>query len=473
MERNPWVRLGTPVSDNNPQGAPHSKQRIFLYLGDVKEVMYGGAAGGGKSSALLLAAAQYVDVPGYAALLLRSSFPDLMQPDALIPRSKDWWLGKGPKWNPTEKRWTFPSGATITFGYLERDDHVYQYQGAAYQFIGIDELTQHTEFRYRYLFSRLRKPGDGPLAEVPLRMRSASNPGGRGHEWVKNRFIDPRTREKGAVFVPASLKDNPSLNAVEYIKSLSLLDPITRAQLLQGDWNAFEGGRFKKEWFYGKDGNRGWWLEVRRGNPYYCWTGGPRDGVPVGLCWTFVICDPAARAEEFNDNTAIGAFAVTPGGEVLVLEVVREHLDIEAIVPRIADLCRTHKPLWVGIESTAFQIAIVRAAQKDPRIPAVKPLEPEGKSKLVRATPAIIMASTGQILVPKRGPLHPWVEDYVGELTAFTGLEDEDGLVDAVDMTAYGIQSLVRGGLAMPTLITPEEAHQQLDQIGGGGIFMA
>ena len=56
----------------------------------------------------------------------------------------------------------------MTFGYLEKDDHITQYQGAEYQFIGIDELTQHSREAYLFLFSRLRKPSTGPLAAVPL-----------------------------------------------------------------------------------------------------------------------------------------------------------------------------------------------------------------------------------------------------------------------------------------------------------------
>lgn len=293
--------------------------------------------------------------------------------------------------------------------------------------------------------------------------------------WVKQRFIDEQTRERDALFVPARLEDNPTLDAVRYVQSLCMLDPITRAQLLGGDWSAFEGGRFRREWLLGKDGCRGWWLHHdRSGNPYYCWTGGPKDGIPLALTWTFIICDPAARAEEINDNTAIGAFAVMPKGEVLVLEMVREHLDIEAIVPRIASMCREHRPNWVGIENTGFQIAILRAAQQHPSIPAVKPLEPEGKSKLVRATPAIIMCSEGRVFVPLRGPMYPFVEDYISELTAFTGDEDEDGLVDAVDVTAYAILEMKRGGMTLPSVITPDQAKQELmDSRGGIGIFMS
>ena len=174
MDRNKYI----------PQ-TPHPRQRHLLLLNDTLEVMYGGAAGGGKSSAALMCAAQYVHVPGYAALLLRENFPDLNQPDALIPRSKEWWKNTDASYSERDRRWTFPcpggGTSTITFGYLDSDDAVYQYQGAAFQLIGIDELTQHTLRRYSYLFSRVRRPVGGRLAEVPLRMRSWTNPGGRGH----------------------------------------------------------------------------------------------------------------------------------------------------------------------------------------------------------------------------------------------------------------------------------------------------
>lgn len=234
---------------------PTPTQHAFLYLDDL-EVMFGGAAGGGKSDTLLEAAAQYVDVPGYAALLIRKTYKDLSLPGAIMSRSKEWWLNSDAKWNDTEKTWTFPSGATITFGYLQGRDDVYQYQGAEFQFIGVDEATQIPMFDYRYLLSRLRKPSSGPLSKVPLRMRCATNPGGRSHKDFKQRFIDnvpaeddpEDTPEKAAarLFIPSKLDDNPHVDREAYRQALAGLDPRTRKQLLDGDWSVREPG----DWVY-------------------------------------------------------------------------------------------------------------------------------------------------------------------------------------------------------------------------------
>lgn len=232
---------------------PHPPQEAFLWLNQL-EAFYGGAAGGGKSDALLMAALQYVDVPNYAALLLRKTYADLALPGAIMDRSKTWLMGSDAHWNDNAKQWTFPSGATITFGYLQTANHKVRYQGAEFQMIGFDELTQFEEPDYAYLLSRLRRPADGPLSLVPLRMRAASNPGGRGHKWVKRRFIqrkpnpdDPEdTPEKCAarVFIPSRLDDNPSVDQAAYTAALGGLDPQTRAQLLAGDWNARQPGNY-------------------------------------------------------------------------------------------------------------------------------------------------------------------------------------------------------------------------------------
>jgi hypothetical protein len=225
-----------------------------------------------NSDALLTAALRYVDVPGYAALLLRKTYAELAKPNAIMDRAHSWLSGTDATWHATDHRWTFPSGATLSFGYLHTKHDRYQYNGAEYQFVGFDELTGFDEADYRYLFTRLRKPAlvdecgvplDLPehvrrqreaLSRVPLRMRSASNPGGRGHDWVKRRLVDRLpaqiaegeepdpmdTPERAArrVFIPARLRDNPSVDPTTYEEVLALADPYVRAQILEGDWDA-------------------------------------------------------------------------------------------------------------------------------------------------------------------------------------------------------------------------------------------
>lgn len=295
LDRSRLMQLAAPrIVEPYVQHIPHPAQQVYLSL-DVREALYGGAAGGGKSDALLMAALQYVDVPGYAALLLRRTWPDLVLPGAIMDRTKQWLSGTDARPHDGGRSWTFPSGAKLQFGYLASDDDKYRYQSAEFQFVGFDELTQWpNEATYDYLFSRIRRPQiscmnckealrkyvssktglrafkhttqkgikrcgrpypdpkvlaqypaapDGrTVFDVPLRMRAATNPGGRGAHWVKTRLVDPRTKRPGSVFVPARLADNPSLDAETYRENLEHLNPIDRERLLNGDWDITEGG---------------------------------------------------------------------------------------------------------------------------------------------------------------------------------------------------------------------------------------
>lgn len=241
-------RLLTPRLNKYIPWGPTPTQAAFLLLDDVPEVMFGGAAGGGKSVAGLSAALQYVDVPGYSALMVRKTFPSLFQPGALIPLSHDWLQGTDAHWNGTDRQWRFPSGATLNFGYLDTDLDRFQYQGAAYPFIDFDELTHFTESQYTYLFSRCRRTEAMKARGIPLRMRSQSNPGGVGHEWVKARFINNTAPDR--LFIPSKLTDNPHLDVEAYRRSLAQLPLIERLQLEHGNWEAAKAGDwFKREWW--------------------------------------------------------------------------------------------------------------------------------------------------------------------------------------------------------------------------------
>lgn len=217
---------------------PHTPflNQVHFLASKEEELLYGGQAGGGKSDALLMAALQYVSEEEYSALLLRRTMKDLNQPNAIMNRCGSWLYpfvdNKEVDWNGDTKTYTFPSGATLTFGYLSHDNHLDQYQGAEFQFVGFDELTQFTEHQYSYLHSRLRRLED---SVVPIRMRAGTNPGGRGHEWVKKKFVIPTAP---IPFIPSAYTDNKYLDIEQYGQQLDKLDPVTRLQLKFGDWDA-------------------------------------------------------------------------------------------------------------------------------------------------------------------------------------------------------------------------------------------
>ena len=242
-------------------------QTDFLAAGE-REVLYGGSAGGGKSYAMLADPLRYMGHPNFSGLLLRHTTEELRE---LIFKSQELYpkIWKGIKWSERKMQWVAPSGARLWLSYLDRDDDALRYQGLAFSWIGFDELTQWaTPFAWNYMRSRLRSTS----TDLPVYMRATTNPGGRGHAWVKKMFIDPAAPNKSfeatdietgetlrypkghtkagkalfkRKFIPARLKDNPYLaEQGDYEAMLLSLPEQQRRQLLEGDWDIKEGAAF-------------------------------------------------------------------------------------------------------------------------------------------------------------------------------------------------------------------------------------
>ena len=227
---------------------PTVKQAAFMMFPGA-EALFGGAGGGGKSDVGLMTMLQYVDVPGHASLVVRRTFQALTQPGALIDRSHAWLDNTDAHWDGQGMMWRFPGGAKLAFRHLNDRNALETLASAEYQDAYGDELTQFTQMEYKTIQSRLRRPSSGPLSLVPIRMRGGTNPGGRGHEWVKADLVRAEMSDE-KMFLQATIDDNPYIDRAAYIKTLSHLPPMIREAILKGNWDLQIGaGVFRREWF--------------------------------------------------------------------------------------------------------------------------------------------------------------------------------------------------------------------------------
>jgi predicted phage terminase large subunit-like protein len=408
--------INIPWTDYIPV-QPTTKQWAFLML-NCLEAFYGGAGGGGKSYALLMASLQYVDYPGYAALLLRRTYKDLSKPGALMEVSKSWLSNTDARWSEKEATWHFPSGATLTFGYLETSNDKWQYQGGSYQFIGWDELTQFQELDYRFLFGWNRRTLD---STIPLRVRGASNPGGIGHEWVKQRFITEGIKA-GRPFIPAKMGDNPYLDLESYDRSLAELDSVTRAQIKEGDWTARQAGnKFDRSWFEIVDA-------------------APADCRKLRF-WDMAATEPKpGKDPDWTSGTLMG---ISKNGTVYIIDIKRMRGTPnanESLIKQTAQLDGREVPIRMEQEPGSSGVKMIDDYRRRVLMGWDFKGIPSTGSKEVRANPLSSQAGAGNVKLVRGA----WIGEFLDEAEAFpNGSHD-----DQVDSASGAFNEL--------TLATPE-----------------
>jgi hypothetical protein len=237
-----------------------------LALNSAADILcYGGAAGGGKSEVALLDAAKERQKRNSHAIIFRRTVPELAD---LIERSRSIYSNMGAVFNEQQKLWRFPGGSRVRFAGIEYEKDKYKFQGSQFSALEFDESTHFPESMISYLWTRARSTD--PYLRV--RMRLYTNPGGEGHSFHKDLFLngvcphcDPENGPEpakvyfdkvwpgskrpigaGVAFIPATLRDHELFGPgnKEYIARLHGQDPAIADALIMGCWNAFEGQYF-------------------------------------------------------------------------------------------------------------------------------------------------------------------------------------------------------------------------------------
>ena len=309
------------VHQIRPQPGPQ-----YQFLSSSADIaIYGGSAGGGKSFALLLEPLRHINNSKFSAVIFRRTLTDVKKTGSLWDTSIELYGAIGAKPISSTLTWEFGSGSKITFGHLEHENTVLNWQGAQVPFLAFDELTHFSRSQFFYMMSRNRS-----ASGVRPYIRATTNPD--SDSWVAefiSWWIDQTTGlpilersgvirwfvrvgdvlqwadtqaelierfgaevvPKSVTFVPARLEDNAILMQMDpgYRANLLALPRVERERLLGGNWKVrpSSGLYFRREWIEivdaipeGTDFVRGWDLasteKTSENDPD--WTAGTKIG---------------------------------------------------------------------------------------------------------------------------------------------------------------------------------------------------
>lgn len=226
----------------------------------------------------------YTNHPNFLGAVIRLNEKDLAEwVDRAIPYYCDLLGGEYTK-SPSEFRWQ--TGARIFLGHAQDSNAWTKYQGQNIVRFLIEEAGQMPDVE---VFDQIRSCCRSLYPEMRAQIMLTANPGGRGQQWIFDRYIEPKDRDghpvmhptakdgkgdprpilefdKGLitieervknpfggpdisntrVWIPSYLSDNPhALNNTAYIANLATMqDEKMRRAYLLGDWKALRGTYF-------------------------------------------------------------------------------------------------------------------------------------------------------------------------------------------------------------------------------------
>jgi predicted phage terminase large subunit-like protein len=439
------------------QPQPGAQTAFLASRADI--AIYGGAAGSGKSAALVMQPLLHHQNPNFGATIFRTHSTDFRKQGGLWQESFKFYTDFNARPRESFLDWIFPSGATVKLaGLTDKDMH--SWQSTQIPLIEYEELTHHSDNLFWYMLSRNRS-----TCGVRPYIRAACNPQygswvGKLIEWwiddagfpikdrsgilrwfirLKNQIYWGNTREelinefgddilpKSITFIPASIYDNKILMQSDpgYLSNLKSLNEVDQMQLLYGNWKTrpVPGTYFKKTWVEivdcapaeMVDRARGWdraATEPNPLNPNPDWTA----GVKIEKCsnnYGWVTAVERMRGTPFNVESVIKNTASHDGKNTKVVLTQDPggagKTEVDAMTRKLG----------------GYVVIVVK----------------EVNNKLTNFKPFSSYAQAGNIKIVRKSPKDDqWIEEFINELEAFTG--EDDNIDDQVDAASKAFNSL-------------------------------
>ena len=407
---------------------PHPGPQTRLLTCPCDDILYGGARGGGKTDGTIgVCVAHATQHPEHARILyLRRTMPEL---EDVVVRSQQLLPLTGAEWGAQARTWTWPTGAYMRLRYLDRDADAMRYQGHAYTLIVVDEAGQFpAPTGIDELRATLRS-----AQGVPTRIVLTANPGGPGHDWLRERYVDgaepnvpreipghdPRSPGQWRVYIPSRLQDNPSLMAdpayMDRIRAACEGQPWKLRAWLEGDWDASrEGNLIRTEWI--------------RAAPRY--SRPPDTFRRVVQSW-----DCAMKGTQASDFNVCTTWGESEDRSVHLLDVWRQRASFGELERAALSLAARWEPSVIVVEDKANGSALIDRLRHSREVRAsIHEVSPT-TDKAARMAVQTPWLETRRVWLPRSAP---WLLDYESELLGFPDVPHDD----QVDSTSQALDYL-------------------------------
>lgn len=228
-----------------------AEQRHFLHYvlndDEATDIAYGGARGGNKTATGAIAMIlRRLQIPHSKGIAFRKTESAAVK--NLRDEFRKWFrhLGVEVKWNSAgqdPRTFKLYNGSSIELSSVWNEESYTKHIGMQYTDIWWEEAVQHEPTPISMVNGSCRTDVVGC---IPKKWYT-TNPGGPGHQWIYDEFVNPKTRKPSYRWVRSTLWNAlPTLlNDPGYLDRLMRgLAPWKRAQWVEGDWLAMAGQYF-------------------------------------------------------------------------------------------------------------------------------------------------------------------------------------------------------------------------------------